>query len=426
MIKVEFVSNIEKNEYEEFVENNKYKSHFLESSMWGEFAKLDKGLIPHYVGIKKDGKLVCASLLLEKKLYFGYSYYYSPRGFVIDFENKELLTNFTNYLKKYIKSKKGIFLKIDPDVIIKKYNYLDEEIPVKSSAYDNLINLGYKHLGFTKRFETSEPRFSFRIDFTNSFEDIYDHFSKTTKQRIKKAEDLDVEVKISDNVDEFYNLMNITEHRKDFVTYNKKYYEDLYNIFSKNDKCNIFLGSINVDKILNKFNLTIEQLDREINEIDQTNLSKSMKTKLNELAKRKEKILNDIDEYKKAKEIYGNNIVLSAHFIVEYSDKAWVLYAGNHDILSKSYANYKTYYEHIKYYYNKGIKVYDQFGTVGELKDNDPLLGLHEFKKKFGGDYVEFVGEFDLITNKLMYILFKKLVPIYRNHQMKKNIKKTH
>ena len=425
MIKLEFVSNINSLEYETFVENNPYKSHFLQSYMWGEFSKLDKGLIPHYVGLKENGKLVCASLLLEKKLVLGYSYFYSPRGFVIDFEDINLLTKFTTYLKKYIKSKKGIFLKIDPDVIINKHNYLDEEIKVESNAYNNLISLGYKHLGFTNRFETSEPRFSFRIDFNNSFDTIYEHFSKTTKQRIKKAEDLDVEVKISDNVDEFYKLMTITEHRKDFITYNKKYYEDLYNIFSKNNKCNIFLGSINIDNILNKFNLVIEDLDREINNIDQTNLSKSAKTKLNELAKRKEKILNDIDEYKKAKELYGSVIVLSAHFIVEYSDKAWVLYAGNHDILSKTYANYKTYFEHIKYYYDKGIKVYDQFGTVGKLEDNDPLLGLHEFKKKFGGDYVEFVGEFDLITNKLMYILFKKLIPIYRNHQMKKNIKNT-
>ena len=219
--------------------------------------------------------------------------------------------------------------------------------------------------------------------------------------------------------------MNITENRKGFVTHNKKYYQDLYNIFSKKNKCNIFLGSVDINKVISKNKDIILEIENEMKEIKNLdNLSKSMKTKLNELKKRKEKLLNDNIKYQEEKEQYGNNIILSAHFIVEYGNKAWVLYAGNHDILSYTYANYKTYFEHIKYYYDKGIKIYDQFGTVGKLEENDPLLGLHEFKKKFGGDYVEFVGEFDLITNKLMYFLFKKLVPFYRNRKFKQNIKK--
>lgn len=422
---MKFIQDIQLNEYEEFVENNQYKSHFLQSSLWGEFSSIDKGLIPHYVGIKENNKLICATLLLEKKLVFGYSYFYAPRGYVINFEDFNLLKIFTNELKKYVKKHKGIFIKIDPDIVIKKYNYNDEEIDVNCNVYDNLKKLGYKHLGFTQRFETTQPRFSFRINFDQPFEEIEEHFSKTTKQRIKKANDLDVSVTLSNDINEFYNLMNITENRKDFVTHNKKYYQDLYNIFSKKNKCNIFLGSVDIDKIISKNKTIINEIELEIEKINLSdNLSKSLKTKLNEFEKRKDKLMNDNVKYQEIKEQYGNNIVLSAHFIVEYGDKAWVLYAGNHDILSYTYANYKTYFEHIKYYYNKGIKIYDQFGTVGKLEENDSLIGLHEFKKKFGGDYVEFIGEFDLITNKLMYFLFKKLVPFYRNRKFKQNVKK--
>ena len=422
---MKFIENIDINEYEEFVENNEFKSHFLQSSLWGEFCKVSKDLIPHYVGIKENDKLICATLLLEKKLVLGYSYFYAPRGYVIDFNNNELVKIFTKYLKKYVNKNKGIFLKIDPDIIIKKHNE-DETIEINNNVYKLLNKLGYKHLGFTKRFETSQPRYTFRLDFNKSFDEIENNFSKTTKQRIKKANDLEVSVRLDNNINEFYNLMSITENRKDFITHDKKYYEDLYNIFSKKNKCNIFLGSIDIDKILNKNNDILNTINIEINEINSLdNLSKSMKTKLNELEKRKEKLINDNIKYEEKKNKYGNNIVLSAHFIVEYGNKAWVLYAGNHDILSYTYTNYKTYYEHIKYYYDKGIQIYDQFGTVGELEENDPLLGLHEFKKKFGGDYVEFIGEFDLITNKLMYFLFKKLIPFYRNMKFKQNSKKS-
>jgi peptidoglycan pentaglycine glycine transferase (the first glycine) len=58
--------------------------------------------------------------------------------------------------------------------------------------------------------------------------------------------------------------------------------------------------------------------------------------------------------------------------------------------------------------------MYDQFGTIGDINSNNPRYGLHIFKKKFGGDYVEFMGEFDLVTNKFMYFVFTKLVPIRR------------
>ena len=113
----------------------------------------------------------------------------------------------------------------------------------------------------------------------------------------------------------------------------------------------------------------------------------------------------------------------AAAWIIEYGNMAWVLYAGNHNILSDTYTNYLTYKTHIKYYYDKGIKVYDQFGTIGDLRDDNPLMGLHEFKKKFGGDYVEFTGEFDLVLKKIDYFVFTKLVPIYRNI-IKKRAKK--
>ena len=62
------------------------------------------------------------------------------------------------------------------------------------------------------------------------------------------------------------------------------------------------------------------------------------------------------------------------------------------------------------------------FIAKGRANDN-PLIGLHEFKKKFGGDYVEFIGEWDYVTNPIMYFVFTKLVPIYRNIIKKKNKK---
>lgn len=251
-------------------------------------------------------------------------------------------------------------------------------------------------------------------------------FQRLLSKRIKKAEDLDVEVKIGniDDIGSFYELMMLTENRKDFVTHNERYYKTLYEIWNNSENsCNLFLGIVNIDKMLDKFNSKKEELEDKLNELPKEELSKSQKTKKMELEKQLEKNIENIEKYTNIKNEYGNVITLSAHFIMEYNNMAWVLYAGNHNILTDTYANYKTYREHIKYYYDKGIKIYDQFGTIGDLRSDNPLLGLHEFKKKFGGNYVEFTGEFDLILNKFMYFTFTKLVPIYRNI-IKKRAKK--
>ena len=319
-----------------------------------------------------------------------------------------------------LKKKNGIFIKIDPDLVINRYNYLDEKI---SSDYDetkileDLKKLGFKHLGFTKNFETTQPRFSFRIDFNMDLDTVYEHFSKTTKQRIKKANDLDVEVEIGSKEDlkEFYKLMRITENRKDFVTHELKYYETLYDIFNSQDKCNLFVGKVNLNKILDKKKIELKPLLKERKELEELeSRSKSQNNKLKELTRRCDKLVEDIEKYEKLREEYGSEIILNGHFIIEYGDTAWVLYAGNHNILTDTYANYKTYYEHIKYYHSR-VKVYDQFGTIGDLDKDNPLLGLHEFKKKFGGDYGEFIGEFDIILKPFYYFCFTKLVPFYRN-----------
>lgn len=420
-----FIENIEKKRYEEFVKNHP-KSHFLQSYAWGEFAKKEKNLTPHYVGIENNKhQLVAATLLLEKHLPLGYCYLYAPRGYVIDFKDYELLKTFTEEIKRYAKKKKAIFVKIDPDIIYHEEDCNQEVIIDKDNqAYQFLKKLGYRHLGFTKNFETMQPRYTFRIDFSKPWEEIEKNFSKTTKQRIKKAEDLLVDVKIGTDkdIDTFYQLMILTETRKDFVTHNEKYYQSLYQIWNQDNECNLFLGSVDLDKIIKKQTELKQEIENELTKYEHENLSKSEKTKKNELEKRKDKLETDIIKYQQAQKEYGTNITLSAHFIIEYGDKAWVLYAGNHNILTDTYTNYKTYEQHIKYYYDKKIKTYDQFGTIGDLRKENPLLGLHEFKKKFGGNYVEFTGEFDLVLNKPMYFIFTKLVPLYR--RLIKNIAK--
>ena len=246
---------LKEEKYEAFLKDQP-KSHFLQSYAWGELSKVKKNLTPYYLGLIDEKKnIVATALLLQKHLPLNYCYFYCPRGYVIDYENEELLTEMTKQIIKFAKSKKAIFVKIDPDLIYKDYNYLDEEqsLPYDTNKiFETLKKLGYKHQGFTKNFETMQPRYTFRIDLSQSMEEIESKFSKTVKQRIKKGTSLGTSVRIGtiDDIEEFSKLMDMTEDRKDFVSHDMKYYKSLYEIYNKYGKMNLFMGSIDTNKVI--------------------------------------------------------------------------------------------------------------------------------------------------------------------------------
>ena len=116
---MKFIENVEINRYREFESNHK-KSHFLQSYEWGLFCKRAKGQVPCYVGMEdENGNLTVTCLILLRKTPFGFSYGYAPRGFILDYSNKDIIKEFTTYLKKYMKDN----FNIDGINEIKKYSH---------------------------------------------------------------------------------------------------------------------------------------------------------------------------------------------------------------------------------------------------------------------------------------------------------------
>ena len=55
-------------------------------------------------------------------------------------------------------------------------------------------------------------------------------------------------------------------------------------------------------------------------------------------------------------------------------------------------------------------------GRVGE---DHPLYGLYKFKLGFGGDYVEFVGEMDMVLSKPVNFMITKGKPVFMDLRKK-------
>ena len=99
-------------QFDNFSSNHPLHTYYQTSS-YGNLMTND-GFEPHYYGFINDQNiLIGASLILIQKLFLGYKYAYAPRGFLIDYDNKDLIIDVTNKMKKFLAKNNIIFLKIE-------------------------------------------------------------------------------------------------------------------------------------------------------------------------------------------------------------------------------------------------------------------------------------------------------------------------
>jgi peptidoglycan pentaglycine glycine transferase (the first glycine) len=404
---MKFNPNIEKEKYIEFEEKSS-KAHFMQTYAWGQFAIKGKKQIPLYVGMEDDnGNILCEALFLKKNTPLGYSYIYCPRGYVIDFNNIELLKEFTNALKNYMRENKIIYIKIDPDL---KYEDIDEEAkPLKDGfnnykLFNSLLDLGYIHKGFYKLYEGNQPRYTFRIDLTKSKDEIDNNISKSFLKSVKRSYNYNLEIDNETNIDLFCELNKYNSSKDDFKPYSKEYYEEFTKQFIEAKAVKYFNVWINKKEVLDNLNNQLSELNEKI-KIDNKHTA--------DLNNQITRVKQDIDTFSKLEK---DKEMVCSLICVYAGDKAWSLYIGSNDIANTTFAVSRCYYDSIMDAKENGYKIYDLFGTVGDPHTNfKNLAHLHDYKRKFGGEYIEFMGEFDLVNNKFLYNILPILLKIYRS-----------
>lgn len=80
-------------------------------------------------------------------------------------------------------------------------------------------------------------------------------------------------------------------------------------------------------------------------------------------------------------------------------DKEWYVYGASSNEYRNVMPNYLVQWEMIRWAIERGCKYYDFRG--GYPDENNPLHGIFKFKKGFCNDYMELMGEADLVINKL-------------------------
>ena len=414
------LEELTKEEFNEYASKHPLNM-FFQSSYWGELKSIT-GWKHFMVGIKNDGKIEAATLILGKKIpIFNRYIYYAPRGFLIDYNNTELLKKFTLEVKKYLKKKKGIFIKINPYLI---YQERDINGDIVENGIDNknvveeLKKLGFIHTGFTINYgKDLEPRWITVLDLEGKTEEVLlKDMRSTTRWGINNSYKHGLKLVEIDKsrINEFKKLMEHTGERRGFIDRSEAYYEKMYDAFSKDDKIKIMLVELDIDEYL--YNLNNQKQQNLLKQVEAKNKPDSAKAKrvLKELQSQFESLEKRISNLEKLQKEKGNKIVVAGGLFMTFGTQVVSLFGASYREYMKFNGQFFLNFKMIKYALNNGYKKYNFYGITGEFNEDSEMFGLFDFKRGFNAHVEELIGEFTLITNKFFYKVYNLMFEVYK------------
>ena len=406
---MDFVELTEK-EYQKFWENHPLKT-FLSAP---KIAKLREksNWKSYFVGVKENKKVVAAALLLSHKRKFNVNEFYSPRGFLLDYNNKELLTFFVEKVKEFAKSKNGYILRIDPYVIYKQRDIngdIEEGGEDNSHVVERLTSLGFKKVK-TENMEQVGWMFSLGLEGKTE-EQILKEMKPNTRNTIRKAEKLGITMtELSyDELDRFQNIMEETGERKNFAVRNVEYFQNMYNLFHESNEVKYYVTELNLKEYTKRLNDEIKEKEEKLSNLGDAKYNdgqrKNISSEIESLKKR-------IDD---AKEIMNKTnkdiITLSGSMFILIDPEIIYLSSGNYEEYMRFNSQYLIQWELIKYGIKNNFKKHNFYGIPANINEHPKDYGIYEFKKGFNGYVEELIGEFELPLKKEYYLikLLKKL-----------------
>lgn len=427
------LKKISEKEFKKFADKN-LEITFYQTISWAHLKKKN-GWVAHYLGLEKDNKIIAGSLILAKTLpIIKKKMFYAPRGFLLDYKNKEVLKEFTKQLKEYAKEEHAIFIKIDPYVEYKEHdnngNIVEEGLD-NSICVENLKSLGYKHFGFNLMQDTLQPRWMHVIETEDkTLADVMKDMESKTRQILRKNERSGIHTReiSKEELPLFKDIMQHTSDRREFVDRPLSYYESMWDSLHDDGILKILVAEIDFLEFEKNTKEELETNEKELkNRIykHENNISKMNPKKYEQNNKKNEqeieRLKKQLEKIKDYKEKYGNKKLLGGILFLIYGNEVLSLHGGTLDDVMQFQSAYTIHFAGVKHAVENGYKRYNFYGITGDFRKENPLYGLYLFKKSFGGHVVELIGEFDYIISPFWYHTYNIAFAAY--HKLK-NLKK--
>ena len=400
---MQFIEITEK-KYRSFWENHPLKA-FLSAPEIGSLRK-SNGWDVYFVGVEDKKKLIAAAMLVSHKRHFGKYEFYSPRGVLADFEDKEVLEYFLKQITCFVKKHRGYIFRMDPYVIYKERD-IDGNIVENginhSTVVSHLESLGFKKVSIPDM-EQVGWMFSLPLE-GKSCEQILKEMKPNTRNTIRKTEKIGITVKELgyDELDRFQNIMVETGERKNFSIRSVDYYQKMYELFHNKGEVKYYVTELDLVKYQKKL--------EEDKKLAEDKLSKLSDAKYNE--GQKKNLENEIASYeKRIKEaedirIEKNTdvITLSGSMFMIIQPEIIYLSSGNYEEFMKFNSQYLLQWMMIQYGIEHGFKKHNFYGIPANINEHPKDYGIYEFKRGFNGIVEELIGEFELPITWHYYLM---------------------
>ena len=403
-------------------EFNKFSDNFILNSMYQttEYALVmnNQNYTTLLVGLFDDSNtIVAASLILIEKL-GQFKYAYAPRGFLIDYTDMNLLTEFTTKIKKFLKKKGVMAVKICPLVAKSKYTpslNITLDNPTYDTIFENLKKLKYYHLGYNNFFEALKPRFVAVANLEEDTQKMFNSLSDDLKNILATCDLAGLRIyKGSDK-----NLEFLYEELREKRKKSKEYVNDLYYYFSRNNKASVYFVQLESKVFLVNTQKEYQKQISICNSITDE-VFKNQGNADGELIQRKIKEDNKLANIKQqlvyATNILKNNpngVIIASAMVIENHGQVYLTLDGYNEKYKHLCPKHILIWKLMEKFAKKGYKELNLGGISNpNYEGENEFENLNKFKLSFNASCIEYGGDFELITSIPLYVLYRNGAPI--------------
>jgi len=338
------------NDWESFLKSFP-DSHLLQTPEWGELkASYDwqaiRVIAKMEIRRKQDAvdnlppAASTGAQVLFRRLIPGFSFAYIPKG-PIGPDWKDLWPEVDEICRR----KRAVFLKVEPDL---------RDIG-GDTQMDPMDWSGKLLPGFIQSPHPIQPRCTLIMDISGDEDQVLARMNQKTRYNIRLALKKGVIVHPSEDIENFYRLMEVTGNRDQFGVHNKSYYQRAYDLFFPRGACELLVA-----------------------------------------------------EYEKEP--------LAALMVFTHGRRAWYLYGASSNDHRDRMPNYLVQWEAIRWARNRGCLQYDLWGIPDEDEEileaqftsrEDGLWGVYRFKRGFGAKFCRGSGAWDRVYQPVLYRIYR-------------------
>jgi len=346
--------------------------HFLQTFEWGQ-VKANYGWEPFYMVWSKESSrtyrsdqldslnrldmsdVMAAAMILKRRVPIGgmaarLSVLYAPKAPLLDWKNETLRDRVLDDLMAFAKRQGGIFLKIDPDVI------LGTGVPGTDAEVTDNDGQGLVTALSRKGWVYSTDQIQFRntvlIDLSASEDEMLARMKQKTRYNVRLAERKDVMVRLGtlDDLPMLYRMYAETSVRDGFVIRDEGYYGTVWKSFMGGEMAEPLIAEVNGEP-------------------------------------------------------------LAAIFVFYFVDRAYYVYGMSKPVQREKMPAYLLQWEGMKRARARGCRTYDLWGAPDVFDESDGMWGVFRFKRGLGGEVVRTLGAWDYPPNRLWYRLYAEIIP---------------